>query len=119
MKKSEITCPIEFSVDLLGGKWKLSILHTLLQKSPMRFKELERAVSGITPTVLTTQLRALETELLVSREIFATVPPTVEYTLTEHGKTMQHMIDEIEKWGLSHFEMLKNNTAAIDANQAY
>lgn len=115
MKKTAITCPIEFSVDLLGGKWKLSILHTLLQKSPMRFKELERAVEGITPTVLTTQLRALETELLISREIFATVPPTVEYTLTEHGKTMQAMIDAIETWGLSHFEMMKNTGTSQQA----
>ena len=109
MKKEEkITCPIEFTVHLMGGKWKLPILHALIKASPKRFKELEREIEGITPTMLTTQLRALEADGLVSRKIFATVPPTVEYRLTPHGKTMRKMIAEIEKWGLQHMQKRRN-----------
>lgn len=108
MKYFKEICPIEHSVELLGGKWKLPILHSLIKKSPKRFKELEREIKGITPTMLTTQLRSLETDGLVQREIFATVPPTVEYSLTDIGKTISPMINELEKWGLFHQEYLKS-----------
>ncbi|NOU48227.1 MAG: helix-turn-helix transcriptional regulator [Bacteroidales bacterium] len=106
MKNLKKSCPIEFAVDLMGGKWKLPILHALIKKSPKRFKVLEREIAGITPTMLTTQLRKLEADQLVHREIFATVPPTVEYSLTEHGETMKAMIAEIEKWGILHMQKL-------------
>jgi DNA-binding HxlR family transcriptional regulator len=104
MKHSEGVCPIEYTVELMGGKWKLPIIHALTLRSPMRFKELERQINGITPTMLTTQLRKLEAAGLVSREIFATVPPTVEYRLTNFGKTMEPMMREIEKWGIIHLK---------------
>ncbi len=106
MKKEKIICPIEYSVALLGGKWKLPIIHALVKRSPLRFKELEREISGITPKMLTTQLRSLEVEGLVKREIFATVPPTVEYSLTSVGQSIQPMIQELEKWGLYHQELV-------------
>ncbi|HEY0667267.1 MAG TPA: helix-turn-helix domain-containing protein [Sphingobacteriaceae bacterium] len=109
MKDQNKMCPIDFSIDLMGGKWKLPILYALIKKSPKRFKELEREIAGITPTMLTTQLRALEADQLVSRKIFATVPPTVEYSLTENGKSMESMFREIEKWGLMHMERLKKS----------
>ena len=100
MKNLEKKCPVSYAIDLIGGKWKLTILHTLAQNNgPMRFKELERTISGITPTMLTKQLRALEEAELVRRKIFATVPPTVEYKLSRHGVSMKAMIGEIEKWG--------------------
>lgn len=102
MKKEKIICPIEHSVALLGGKWKLPIIHALVKRSPIRFKELEREISGVTPKMLTTQLRSLEKDGLVKREIFATVPPTVEYSLTEVGRSIKPMIDELENWGLYH-----------------
>jgi len=99
MKNSEKNCPVEYALDLIGGKWKLPILYALAQKHPIRFKELEREIVGITPTMLTKQLRALENAELVRRKVFATVPPTVEYKLSRHGVTMKAMIIEIEKWG--------------------
>lgn len=102
MKKVENICPIEHSVTLLGGKWKLSIIHALVKRSPIRFKELEREIAGITPKMLTMQLRSLEDDGLVQRQIFATVPPTVEYRLTEVGESIKPMIKEMEKWGLYH-----------------
>lgn len=106
-KKDEILCPIEYAVDLMSGKWKLPILNALIKQSPKRFKVLEREIKGITPTMLTTKLRELEMDGLISREIFATVPATVEYSLTELGKTIQPMMIEIEKWGLMH---MRRNT---------
>ena len=102
MKKNKNNCPVEYSVGLLGGKWKLPIIHALVKRSPIRFKELEREITGITPKMLTTQLRSLEHDGLIKRAIFATVPPTVEYSLTEVGKSIKPMIRELEKWGLYH-----------------
>jgi len=101
-KRKKILCPVEYAVSLLSGKYKLRILHALIKESPKRFKVLEREIAGISPTMLTSQLRELESDGLVSREIFATVPPTVEYRLTEFGQTTLPMMDEIKKWGLLH-----------------
>jgi DNA-binding HxlR family transcriptional regulator len=74
----------------------------LIQESPKRFKVLEREITGISPTMLTSQLRELEADGLIGREVFATVPPTVEYRLTEFGQTILPMMEEIKKWGLVH-----------------
>jgi DNA-binding HxlR family transcriptional regulator len=101
-KREKIICPVEYAVSILSGKWKLRILHALIKEQPKRFKVLEREVTGITPTMLTSQLRELEADGLIRREIFATVPPTVEYSLTPFGKTTIPMMDEIKKWGLAH-----------------
>jgi DNA-binding HxlR family transcriptional regulator len=100
--KSKIICPVQHSLNILSGKWKLPILHALHKESPKRFKVLEREIEGITPTMLTTQLRDLEKHGLISREIFATVPPTVEYRTTEFGQTLKPLIYEIKKWGILH-----------------
>lgn len=102
MKKDKKICPVEHSVQLLGGKWKLPIIHALVKTEIIRFKELERMIIGITPKMLTTQLRSLEADGLVERKIYATVPPTVEYKLSEVGKSIKPMIEELEKWGLYH-----------------
>jgi DNA-binding HxlR family transcriptional regulator len=101
-KRQKISCPVEYAVSMLSGKYKFRILFALTKESPKRFKVLEREITGISPTMLTAQLRELEADGLVSREIFATVPPTVEYSLTEFGRTIQPMIEEIKKWGLEH-----------------
>ena len=114
-KKREIVCPVEYAVAKLSGKWKLQILHMLIKDSPKRFKVLEREVTGITPTMLTSQLRELESDGLVSREIFATVPPAVEYRLTELGKTLIPMINEIKRWGLMHMKLNGQVMAGAEA----
>lgn len=101
-KKKYPTCPVDYSVALLGGKWKLPILHVLVKKNILRFKEMEREIDGITPKMLSTQLRSLESDGLIHREVFATVPPTVEYSLTKIGLSIKPMIGELEKWGLYH-----------------
>lgn len=95
----EKRCPVEVAVELLGGKWKLPIIHSLVKDSPKRFKQLEREITGITPAMLTNQLRMLENAKLVKREVYATVPPTVEYSLTDLGKSTRTMILALEQWG--------------------
>src|SRR5690606_30248838 len=109
MKKNEISCPIEYSVGLLGGKWKLQIIHALVRNEVVRFKELERMIVGITPKMLSTQLKSLETDGLVERTVYATVPPTVEYKLTEVGWSIKPMMNELEKWGLYHQRLVKSS----------
>ncbi|MFB6454841.1 winged helix-turn-helix transcriptional regulator [Chitinophaga sp. Hz27] len=108
MKKNKIICPVEYSVDLLGGKWKLPIINALTTNEVVRFKELERMLGGITPKMLTTQLRSLEEDGLIARKVFATVPVTVEYRLTEVGTSIKPMIEELRSWGLYH-QSLKDN----------
>ena len=101
-KREKISCPVEYAVSIFSGKWKLRIIHALTKEQPKRFKVLEREVTGITPTMLTSQLRELEADGLVKRKIYATVPPTVEYSLTPFGESTIPMMDEIKKWGLAH-----------------
>ena len=102
--KRKINCPIEYTASVLGGKYKLRILYALTKEQPKRFKVLEREVAGISATMLTTQLRELEADGLIERKVFATVPPTVEYRLTEFGLTILPMMEEMKKWGLVHRE---------------
>jgi DNA-binding HxlR family transcriptional regulator len=101
-ERRKIICPVEYAVSLLSGKFKIRILNALMTESPKRFKVLERQITGISPTMLTTQLRELEADGLVNRQIFATVPPTVEYSLTDFGRTTIPVLNEIKKWGLEH-----------------
>ena len=105
-----IECPVQLTLELLGGKWKLPIIHSLY-KSTKRFKELERDIEGVTPSMLTKQLKDLEANALVHREYFATIPPTVEYSLTEYGQTIVPLVLEIKKWGLQHQKRMKKQSA--------
>jgi DNA-binding HxlR family transcriptional regulator len=101
-EKKKIYCPVEYAASILSGKYKWRILWRLIDGQPKRFKVLEREITGISPTMLTTQLRELEADGLVGREAFATVPPTVEYRLTAFGQTIMPMMEEMKKWGLEH-----------------
>ncbi|RFM33105.1 winged helix-turn-helix transcriptional regulator [Chitinophaga silvisoli] len=112
-ERKKISCPVEYAVSVLSGKWKLRILYAITKQSPKRFKELEREISGITPTMLTAQLRELERDGIIEREVFATVPPTVEYRLTAFGKTTAPMMNEIKNWGL----LLKAHQAGNNGNE--
>ena len=86
---------------VLGGKWKILILWQLT-KRPCRFNELRRAITGVSQHMLTTHLRELESEGIVSRKIFAEVPPRVEYALTDHGRTLGAVMLTLAKWGSTH-----------------
>ena len=93
-----INCPMEATLDLIGGKWKSVILFRL-NEGTKRFSELGRLLPRITPRMLTQQLRDLERDGLVSRKIYAEVPPRVEYSLTDTGRTLQPVLDALKAWG--------------------
>ncbi len=91
-------CPVEATLDIIGGKGKGSIVCLLLDKT-MRFNELQRSLDGISQRILTKQLRELEEAGLVHREVFPEVPPRVEYSLTDKGQSLRSLILELHKWG--------------------
>ena len=99
-KKYDCTpgCPVEATLDLIDGKWKAIILYHLL-KGTLRFNELKRRLARITQRMLTRQLRELEEVGLVSRTIFAEVPPRVEYALTAQGRSLEPVIRALWDWG--------------------
>ena len=88
---------------VLGGKWKLILIHVITLTSPARFGTLRKNIKGISKTVLTTQLRELENDGLISRKVYAEVPPKVEYTLTALGHTLLPIIGQLSQWGYSNF----------------
>lgn len=92
---------IAATLAVLGGKWKILILWQLLARA-CRFNELRRAIPGITQHMLTSHLRELEAQAVVSRTIFAEVPPRVEYRLTEHGATLGLVLKAMAEWGGLH-----------------
>jgi DNA-binding HxlR family transcriptional regulator len=94
---------IDATLAVLGGKWKILILWQLT-KRPCRFNELRRAIAGVSQHMLTTHLRELEGQGIVSRKIFAEVPPRVEYALTDHGRTLGAVMRTLAKWGKTHME---------------
>ena len=93
---------IKDTMELLSGKWKIQIMGTLLRGGTMRFMELKRALNGIAPKKLSNDLQELELNKLITRTVKDTKPITVEYSSTEHGKTLDNLIVEIIDWGLNH-----------------
>lgn len=93
-------CPFQAAMDLISGKWTMSIINTLMIGT-MRFKQLERAVAGINTRMLVKELKLLESKGLVHRQAYATVPPTVEYSLTEKGKALQPVIIAVQQWSVN------------------
>lgn len=91
--------PVEFAMDRIGGTWKMPILWRLRNKV-MRYGELKKDIPHITHKMLTTQLRELEEEGFITREVFAVVPPKVEYSITDRGKRSVEIIDIIRNYGL-------------------
>jgi DNA-binding HxlR family transcriptional regulator len=99
--KKKYHCPVEAVIDLIGGKWKPLILWAL-RDGTLRFSQIEGALHGITQKMLTKQLRELEKDGLVSRKVYAQVPPKVEYSLTASGKTLVPVLDTLCQWGSEH-----------------
>jgi len=95
---SKKDCSLKEVLDIIGGKWAMPIVYRL-SKGKMRFKELERSVEGINTRMLVKELKNMETNGIITREIFATVPPTVEYTLTSKGEKLLPSIVSLYSWG--------------------
>lgn len=100
LKKEELpACPVATTVQLIGSKWKLLILRNLLIR-PWRFNELQKDLTGISQKVLTESLRTMEEDGIITRTVFAEVPPKVEYALSELGESMRPIIKVMEQWGI-------------------
>lgn len=92
-------CPVATTVQLIGNKWKLLIIRNLIYNDKQRFTDFLKSIPGISKKVLTDDLRALEDDGIVEREVFAEVPPRVEYSLTALGKTLKPILDAMFNWG--------------------
>jgi DNA-binding HxlR family transcriptional regulator/CheY-like chemotaxis protein len=101
MVEKQYGCPVEVTLDLIGGKWKCVILWWL-RRGSKRFKELMQLMPGVSQKVLTTQLRALESNGLISRQVFPESPPRVEYSLTAYGETLRPITELMCNWGKAH-----------------
>lgn len=92
-------CPVATTVQLIGNKWKLLILRNLIYGGTQRFTDFFKTIPGISKKVLTDNLRSLEDDGLIDREVFAEVPPRVEYSLSELGRTLKPILDAMSGWG--------------------
>ena len=91
-------CPVEATLELIGGKYKALILWHLSEKT-LRFSQLHKCIPNITPKMLTQQLRELETDCLIHREVYPVIPPKVEYSLTPIGKSLMPILGAMRDWG--------------------
>ena len=98
MKKELPACPVETTLLFLGEKWRVLILRDLMQGTK-RFGELRKSIGGISQKVLTANLRAMEEGGLIKRKVYAEVPPRVEYSLTETGRSLRSVLDAMTDWG--------------------
>lgn len=115
MNKKEIQsatfpdCPIRNVISHITDKWSLLVLYTLEQKEVLRFKDLWRQIPDISQKMLTSTLRHLEDDGIISREVFTEAPPRVEYQLSERGKSPMPHLDALILWGIEHQESIIND----------
>ncbi|WP_251545220.1 winged helix-turn-helix transcriptional regulator [Pumilibacter intestinalis] len=95
-------CPVATTVQLIGNKWKLLILRNLMYDNKQRFKDFIKTIPAISKKVLTDNLRSLEEDKLVEREVFAEVPPRVEYSLSPLGQSLKPILDAMYVWGTNY-----------------
>ncbi|MGL4913324.1 MAG: winged helix-turn-helix transcriptional regulator [Romboutsia sp.] len=97
MKK--VTCEIEVTLDVIGGKWKPIILYVLIEEGKKRFGELKMIIGHTSQKTLTNQLRELERDGLINRQVFNIIPPKVEYSISEKGKSLYQILEAMCEWG--------------------
>ncbi|WP_085990871.1 winged helix-turn-helix transcriptional regulator [Oceanobacillus senegalensis] len=95
-------CQVDDALDIIVGKWKPIILLHLMKNGTMRFNELKRSIPKITQKMLTKHLRELEEEDIIQRVVFPQVPPKVEYSITEYGRSLEKILVEMHEWGTRH-----------------
>jgi len=113
MEKKAEHCKIVVALDTIVGKWKPIILMQLVFGGTKRFNELRRLMPDITQRMLTLQLRELEEQDLVKRVIYPQVPPKVEYSLTEYGRTIIPLLDSMHEWGANHLEHMEQRNKQL------
>ena len=102
------TCPVAATMELIGGKYKALILWHLTE-SKLRFSQLSKVIRGATPKMLTQQLRELESQNLIHREVYPVVPPKVEYSLTETGRSLMPILMAMRDWGAGYLRRQDRN----------
>lgn len=103
-KENPLKCPVLIVQKILGGKWKIIILFKL-KNGTMRFNELQKSIPNISQAILTSQLRDLEKDKVVTRKIYPVVPPKVEYSITEIGQKLLPALEELFKWGFAYINI--------------
>jgi DNA-binding HxlR family transcriptional regulator len=106
--RKTVSCPVEATLGVIGGRWKVMVIHYLLEGT-LRFAELHRKLPGISHRTLTKQLRELEDAGIIRREVYAEVPPKVEYSLEPLGKSLKPVLMAMHRWG-ERYEVLKKGT---------
>lgn len=109
---SVFRCPVEVTIQLIGGKYKAVILWHLMNKT-LRYNEIHKLIPKATDKMLTQQLRELERDGLINRKVYPVVPPKTEYSLTKFGKTLTPILDELCNWGEQYLTQSGNSTTSI------
>jgi DNA-binding HxlR family transcriptional regulator len=116
-----LSCPVETTLEVIGGRWKVLILRELIP-GVRRFNDLHRSLHGITQKMLTQQLREMEEDGLIHREVYLQVPPKVEYSLTQTGQTLEPILEAMHHWGVqyrqSRSEQVLSGNAKSDSSQS-
>jgi DNA-binding HxlR family transcriptional regulator len=115
MSSNASRCQVGSALDIMIGKWKATILLNLLFDGTKRFSELKAAIPDVTPKMLTSHLRELEEQDIVQRFVYAQVPPKVEYSLTEYGRTLAPILEALHTWGFKHVEHMRAKEARENA----
>jgi DNA-binding HxlR family transcriptional regulator len=105
---NRLTCEVETTLKVIGGRWKVLIIRELMT-GIKRFGELQRALSGITQKMLTQQLREMEEDGIIHRQVYAEIPPKVEYSLTPLGESLKPILDAMHEWGMKHLAQINRN----------
>ena len=98
-------CSVEATLSVIGGRWKPVIIFNLLQNDVLRFGELKKKINGVTQRMLTNQLRELESDKIILRKVYAEVPPRVEYSLTDYGRSLEPIMIAMRDWGANHMNV--------------
>ena len=104
-RKEEYKCPLEVTMEIIGGKYKGVIIGHLIGKI-LRYNELQKLISHATPKMLIQQLKELEADGIINKTMYPVIPPKTEYSLTELGKTLVPIIQDLESWGDKYFKIL-------------
>ena len=101
--KNEVySTPFEYTLSIIGGKWKMIIMFWLLQREVLRYGELKRCIAGVTHKMLSAQLKELESDGIIIRKEYQQIPPKVEYSLSDKGLSLMPILEEMCQWGHQH-----------------
>lgn len=112
---NKLTCEVETTLNVIGGRWKVLIIRELMS-GVKRFGELQRGLSGVTQKMLTQQLREMEENGIIHREIYPQIPPKVEYSLTPLGESLQPILYAMHEWAVQHYLSQINRTSNSQLN---